>query len=242
MLGLVAFTAEPARAADTADKTATRECHAALDALGVTWKPAAAKKGIVIPVEIPAAKGKLPEILGVTFVTWSSKKQPKPMVLDCSLAYSFARAARFFTDAGVTTVLYSGIYQRRNVRGTDHLSKHSFALAMDVHELHGDGIGELTVADDYEQGLGDEVDCVGKPLTTGGRVMRTVFCRMQRSELYKHILGPDYDADHWNHFHIEARPWADRTDVTHTPASKPAAKQGAKQAVKPAVKPTKKKR
>ncbi len=184
-------------------KRSAQSCLDALDALKVPWKPGEAKVGVDIPVEIDAPIG------GITFKTW---KKGKGLYVDCSLAYSLARSAKFFADEGVTTLFYSGTYERRNVRGTDHPSKHSYALAIDVHEFESDAF-HYTVADDYEQGLGDEVDCIGSPLTAGGKTLRTIFCRLQRSELYKHILTPDYDADHWNHFHIEARPWSERTDL-----------------------------
>jgi hypothetical protein len=180
------------------------KCLKALDQLGVPWKPGEKKTGIDIPVEITGPIG------GISFKTWDKKKK---LLMDCSLAYSLARSARAFTDEGITELFYSGVYQRRNVRGTDRPSKHSYALAMDVHWFSGPKIGKLTVEDDYEQGLGDDVDCIGKPVTDGGRRLRTVFCRLHRSELYRHILTPDTDVDHYNHFHVEARPWTEREDA-----------------------------
>ena len=67
--------------------------------------------------------------------------------------------------------------------------------------------------DDYEQGLGDEIDCVGRPMTEEALILRTVSCQLRRSGLFRLILDPDYDDAHANHFHIEARPWRDRQDV-----------------------------
>jgi hypothetical protein len=201
LIVLAAATA-PAAAKPKAKRSA-KSCLDALDKLGVAWKPGAKKIGVEIPVEIDGPIG------GLTFKTWSKSKG---LYVDCSLAYSLAKSAAFFTDAGVSELFYSGTYERRNVRGTNRPSKHSYALAIDVHQFAGDGF-KYTVEDDYEQGLGDDEDCIGKPLTSGGRTLRTLFCRLTRSELYKHILTPDYDADHYNHFHIEARPWSERTDL-----------------------------
>ena len=61
----------------------------------------------------------------------------------------------------------------------------------------------LTVKNDYEQGLGDDVDCVGRPLTDEGRILRTLACQFERSGLFDNVLDPDYDAHHYNHFHLD---------------------------------------
>jgi hypothetical protein len=142
--------------------------------------------------------------------------QAEPLILDCSLVYSLAEAGRFFRAAGVTRVTYSSAYQIRNIRGTNRPSKHSYGLAIDVHRLEADSLGELRVADDYEQGLGDNVDCVGRPLTAKGGLLRLLACQLQRSTLFRLILDPDYDGGHYNHFHIEALPWAARPDFAVT--------------------------
>jgi hypothetical protein len=198
----------------TAEAGPRRACLERLDALRVPYRPAKLRRGIETPVEVIGPLG------GVTYTTWSRK----PLVLDCSLVYSLALAGRYLMEAGLTKALYSSAYQRRNVRGTSKLSRHSFGLAIDVHELGG-----LRVSDDYEQGLGDAVDCIGAPLTEGGSRLRTVLCRMERSGLFRIVLSPDYDEDHWNHFHVEALPWGERQDLrrdaaidrTRTPAMIP---------------------
>jgi hypothetical protein len=40
---------------------------------------------------------------------------------------------------------------------------------------------------------------------------------MDRSGLFRFVLSPDEDSDHHNHFHIEARPWRERTDLLVQP-------------------------
>lgn len=192
-------------------------CADELRALGVSFTVGPAKQGVDLPVTITGPIG------GVTLTTWDKKK---PLYMDCSLAVSLARSATFFADAGVTEIFYSGIYSRRNVRGTNRPSRHSFALAIDIHRFHGGAIGKLTVEDDYEQGLGDDIDCIGKPLTDGGRTLRTLYCRLARSEEFRLVLTPDTDADHYNHFHMEALPWQDR--AAPAPAAVAKAKPKAK--------------
>jgi hypothetical protein len=178
-------------------------CLAALDALQVPYRPAGPQKGIEIPVEVTGPIG------GVTYATWKDRA----LILDCSLVYSLALAAAYFTDAGIDRVMYSSSYQRRNIRGTNRPSKHSYGLAIDLHRFQGPRIDEMTIEDDFEQGLGDDVDCMGAPLTAEGAALRLLWCRMDRSGHFRIILNPDTDEDHYDHFHVEALPWKERKDV-----------------------------
>jgi hypothetical protein len=70
----------------------------------------------------------------------------------------------------------------------------------------------VKVRDDFEQGLGDAIDCIGRPLTPGGTLMKRLQCQLARSDLFRFVLDPDYDAGHYNHFHLEAEPWQKRSN------------------------------
>jgi len=177
-------------------------CLRALDALGVKYKRAK-RRGLRIGVRIRGDLG------GVTYRSYKKKA----LVIDCSLAVSLAAAGRFLVDHGVDTATYSSAYHIRNIRGTRRRSNHSYGLAIDVHTLSGEELGTLTLKEDFEQGLGDEIDCIGQPLTQAGAVLRAIDCQLERSGLFRIVLGPDYDATHYNHFHIEARPWRKREDA-----------------------------
>lgn len=178
------------------------ECREVLASFGVKFTRAH-RRGISDGVAIREP------ISGVLYHTY---KKGAPLVIDCSLAVSLALAARYFAAQGVTQVHYSSAHDRRFIRGTKRLSHHSFGLAIDLNRFEGPSVGTLAVRDDYEQGLGDNVDCVGQPLTSGGLIMRRLVCQLGRSELFRIVLDPDFDADHYNHFHVEALPWDERTD------------------------------
>ena len=188
---------------DEPPQATSLECRDALRALGVPFDRAS-RRGITNGVSFSGKIGS---------VTYRSYKKGKKLIIDCSLAVSLALAAPYFEAQGVTDVRYSSAYQRRFIRGTKRLSRHSFGLAIDVHMFKGETIGSLTIRDDYEQGLGDDVDCVGEPLTEGGLVLRRLWCQLSRSELFRIVLDPDFDADHYNHFHVEALPWSERSDL-----------------------------
>lgn len=189
---LLAAAASPA----TADELGT--CTEELDARGVAWTKAS-RPGIRDGVEITGPLG------GVRFTA-----PDRPLVIDCSLAVSLAEAGRYLRALGLEQALFSSAYARRTVRGSNRPSKHSYGLAIDLHTFVGPELGSVRVDRDYEQGLGDEVDCVGAPLTRGGAVLKVLQCQLARSGLFHLVLSPDYDDAHHDHFHLEAKPWGER--------------------------------
>lgn len=195
----------PAAAASARkDAEAARSaCLDKLDELGVRYRRAAPRRGIAIPVEVTGPLG------GVSY----EARGGRSLILDCSLVYSLAWAGRFFSEAGVSAVRYSSAYQRRNIRGTRRPSKHSFGLAIDIHAFRTEAGDLISVESDYEQGLGEDADCLGAPLTDAGAALRLFYCRLERSGLFRVVLTPDYDPDHYNHFHIEVLPWKGRRDL-----------------------------
>jgi hypothetical protein len=181
-------------------------CYDELAARHITYKKTK-KPGIARPVEVMSQ-------LGGVEVTGNG-----PLVIDCSLVVSLDEAGRYMKALGMTKVHFASAYSRRNVRGTNHPSKHSYGLAIDVSAFAGPAIGTLRVDNDYEQGLGDAIDCVGQPVTRGGAILKVLQCQLVRSGLFHLVLSPDYDDAHHDHYHLEAIPWQERSALR---ASSPA--------------------
>jgi len=178
--------------------TVPSNCYDALRDRGVSFRRLR-RRGIAKAVRVTGP------ISGVSYRSYTHR----PLILDCSLVYSLAAAGPLFRKEGIHTVFYSSAYDRRNIRGTNRPSSHSFGLAIDMHSWVR-GKRSFSVRDDYEQGLGDNADCAGRSLTAFGRILRTINCDLSQSGLFRVVLTPDFDADHYNHFHVEARPWRDR--------------------------------
>ncbi len=193
---LVLVVAVLAAFAATARADST-DCYDELDARRVSYKRAK-KPGIVNGVEITGPLG------GV------SLSGPTALVIDCSLAVSLDEVGRYFRALGVDSATFSSAYSKRTIRGTNRPSKHSFGLAIDMHSITGKDVGTLRIDRDYEQGLGDAIDCVGTPMTQGGAVLKILQCQLVRSGLFHLVLSPDYDDAHHDHFHLEAKPWRER--------------------------------
>jgi hypothetical protein len=173
-------------------------CVAELEARKISFKPARAA-GIAHAVEITGPVG------GVTYTGHA------PLVIDCSLAISLDEVGRYLRALGITSATWSSAYSIRNVRGTTTPSKHSYGLAIDIHSFAGKET--LSVERDYERDLGDDLDCVGQPVTQSGTVLKILQCQLVRSGLFSLVLSPDYDADHADHFHLEVRAWRVRTEL-----------------------------
>jgi hypothetical protein len=76
------------------------------------------------------------------------------------------------------------------------ISEHSFGLAFDLRSLTPAKGRPITVLQDYEQG-------VDEPVTPRGRFLRNVAIRLKRESGLTHVLTPDFDAAHRNHFHLD---------------------------------------
>jgi hypothetical protein len=177
------------------------DCYAELDARHIAYRHAS-RPGIQYAVELTGTIG------GIELTS-----EDQQLVIDCSLAVSLDEAGKYIAALGLGKATFSSAYSRRNVRGTNHPSKHSYGLAIDVHTFSGPDVGTLRVDRDYEPGLGDEMDCVGSPVTQGGAVLKILQCQLVRSGLFYLVLSPDFDDAHHDHFHLEAKPWADRPAV-----------------------------
>ncbi len=194
----------PAPRESRADDGDATSCLEALDRLGVAHRRVR-RRGVAIAVEVRGLVG------GIEYRSYTGEA----LVLDCSLVQSLASAGPMLRARGIERVNYSSAYQRRNIRGTSRPSRHSFGLAIDVHTFALAGDTVAVVKSDYEQGLGDADDCVGEPLTELGGLLRAVECDLVRSDLFRALLTPDFDPDHYNHFHLEALPWSERAHPPH---------------------------
>ncbi len=116
----------------------------------------------------------------------------------CPIANLFANWVRFGVDRAARQILGSplarvetmGSYACRTIAGTDHLSAHATASAIDI--------SGFTLAD------GRRVTVVGG--WYGGGADERLFLRTihhSACQRFGTVLGPDYNAAHRNHLHVE---------------------------------------
>lgn len=121
----------------------------------------------------------------------------------CPLANTLAAWARYGVDRAARQILGSplvrietmGSYNCRNVAGTDRRSGHATANAVDVSGFDLADGRRITVLDDWDGGSPAERQFL--------RVVHASACKR-----FGMVLGPDYNAAHRNHFHVEYKPGA----------------------------------
>jgi hypothetical protein len=112
----------------------------------------------------------------------------------CELVHTLFHAEPVFASLGITDLVYSEAYDYRTRRHSHRLSEHAHGLAIDVHRFRDWKGNEYNVARDYP--LDNEQ----------GRRLRTLASRLSQSGLFRIILTPADNADHYNHYHLEAFP------------------------------------
>lgn len=116
----------------------------------------------------------------------------------CPLAGAFAGWARFGVDRAARQILGSGLdrietmgsYSCRSVAGTARLSAHSRAEAIDV--------GAFVLADGRRVSVKTGWNGVSEPERAFLRTVHASACKR-----FGTVLGPDYNAAHADHLHVE---------------------------------------
>jgi hypothetical protein len=165
--------------------------------LGVTRVKGAAT-GVSLPVRVTGL------LEGVKFVT-PGKKSPYG-ILDCRLALALADMALVLKRHDVVQVQVDNMYRpRAHLPGKKKPSQHSYGLAIDVTRLQRADGTELVVERDFGGAIGEPVcgDSARAELSAEAAALRNLICDVARAGAFHHILTPNHDAAHRNHFHLD---------------------------------------
>lgn len=173
-------------------------CRAALKESGVKFQPMpdqkapSAKTGCGIPHGVVVSKGP-------TGIVYSP-----PLVVDCSLAAALPTIEAVIQDEAnrhlgspITKVTTLGSYSCRNVRGwKERISQHALGNAIDLASFQPKKGKAASVVRDYKRGGAE-------PTSKEGVFLGAVFRRLWSDADITRVLGPDWDAAHRDHFHID---------------------------------------
>ena len=162
-------------------------CHDALAAAGVDFE-------IAQPEHMGACCYSEALFVDASLSQW---KAPEQMAMTCDLAakmhlwerHIVIPAAEKILGSPVKEIKAFGTFQCRRVAGQDHLSEHSFAKAVDVAGFVLEDGREISVLKDFRN------------KGAKGDFLREIHDRA--CDLFDVTLGPDYNADHANHFHLD---------------------------------------
>ncbi len=163
-------------------------CHDALAAAGVSF------------IELPGVHTRQgcgynsAVMVKASLTTWTS---PEALPMTCDLAarmhmwerHVVMPAAEKYFGSPLAEIQVFGTFECRNVSGLDHLSEHAYGRAADVSGFKLADGRVITVLDDYHA-KGPK-----------GEFLREVHDRA--CDLFDVTLGPNYNADHANHFHVD---------------------------------------
>ena len=167
--------------------------------LGVTrFRGAAA--GVATPVRVTGP------IAGVRFVA-PGRKSPYG-ILDCRLALALSELAVVLKRYDVVEAQIDNMYRpHAHLPGKKKPSQHSFGLAADLTRLKRADGSELSVERDFQGTIGEPVCGDGarasSELSSEATTLRDLICEVARSGLFHHILTPNHDQAHRDHFHLD---------------------------------------
>ncbi|PRP89959.1 hypothetical protein ENSA5_69000 [Enhygromyxa salina] len=182
------------------------ECQQALDDAGLLWIPA------YIPLDHPDTHPNLDceideavrlfsPVNGIDY-RYISHEEPSSMLVSCEMALALDHLSELLLAKDAVEVAHIGTYNCRVISGTDTLSEHSFAHAIDLGGFTLEGGQYLSVLDDWEDG-------VAEPVTFEGQWLKDLTDQRHEQGIFNIILTPEYNDAHDNHFHVDLTPGAD---------------------------------
>jgi hypothetical protein len=125
--------------------------------------------------------------------------EPTPRVLaSCDMAHALADTIEDVAPYGVSALRHIGTYNCRMIAGTDMLSEHSFASAIDIYGFDFDDERLWTLEDHWEHDT-------TAPSTDAGRFLYESAHRWYDDWIWNIILTPNYNVGHDNHFHVDLK-------------------------------------
>lgn len=125
--------------------------------------------------------------------------QDTPVLMSCEAARSVVESAAIARSLGADEIIHMGTYNCRVIAGTSKLSEHASGNAIDIFGFTLEDGTEISVLEDWEDGVND-------PVTADGRRLRDFTDRLWADDLWNVILTPEFNAAHDNHVHLDRTP------------------------------------
>jgi len=179
------------------------ECLEELASLGVSFEPASiapehpdTHPDLTCTIEEPVYV--YPPIHGVDLASHYTGVSGRVLAA-CNMALALTATADDLAAQGVARIFHMGTYNCRVIAGTDRLSRHAYADAIDL------GSFELADGTVYSLETHWEHD-TESPVTPGGIFLYEAAHRWYDALTWTIILTPNYNADHDDHFHVDLTP------------------------------------
>ena len=179
------------------------ECGQALDEAGLAWIP------VHLPLDHPDTHPELDCIVDEPVRIYSpingidyryiSNEEPSPLLVSCNLALALAKLGDLLQLKQAVEVAHIGTYNCRVISGTDTLSEHAFARAIDLGGFELEDGTYMTIYEHWEDGVAD-------PITFEGQWLKDLTDKRYEQMIFNIILTPNYNAAHDDHLHVDLTP------------------------------------
>jgi hypothetical protein len=181
-------------------------CYAELAALGVDFEITeradehpAGRPDLTCHIEDPVIIH--PPVHGVDLLYADGDRTPNVLAA-CRMAKALVKTIDDMKARGAVAMMHYGTYNCRPISGSDNLSRHAFADAIDVVGFILEDGSRYTVANDFEQDVAD-------PETIAGQYLFDAVHRWHDQKFWNIILTPNYNTAHRDHFHVDLTPASD---------------------------------
>jgi hypothetical protein len=140
-------------------------------------------------------------VLGVELLDWEGYLDVE-VLASCEMALALADTIEDVLPFGVDGLQHMGTYNCRVISGTDGLSQHAFADAIDISGF------EFVDGRVYTLELDWEHDTDG-PVEDGGVFLYEAVHRWHDAAIWNVLLTPNYNLAHDDHFHVDLTPGSD---------------------------------
>ena len=188
-------------------------CLSALDQLGVQYTRAtspddrpAGNDSLVCALDSPVNLNNT--IAGVEYV-YIVGDVPAPVFVNCEFARALHRFSETLADLDIVRVGHIGTYNCRLIGGSNSISEHGFANAIDLQWFETSDGRRYSVLDHWEHDVASsywERDISANFATEEGRWLYDLGRIMFTRGMFNIILTPQFNAAHDNHFHVDLTP------------------------------------
>jgi hypothetical protein len=135
-------------------------------------------------------------------------------ILDCRLALVLDDLSRLLARHDVVAVVVDNTYRpSAHLPGKRKPSQHAYGLAIDIHGFKLRDERFLSAETSWHGALGDPAcgpDAIPSDASDDTLQLRNIVCDIARAGLFHHMLTPNFDAAHHNHFHFDIQRDGDR--------------------------------
>ncbi len=131
-----------------------------------------------------------------------NRTESSAVFITCYFARALFRLSELLEELDVVRVGHIGTYNCRVISGTDTLSEHGNANAIDLKWFETSDGRRYDVEDHWEHGRTRDFD------TQEGEWLYQVSRQMYNRRIFNIILTPEFNAAHDNHFHVDMTPGA----------------------------------